>query len=143
MHVTEAATAPANQTGRHQRRRQSGRHTHHRVAAAAALATVGILATACSSSPARDAAAGSGRPTITISSFAYHPATLTVRPGAHVTVTNTDAVAHTLTSRSGAFNTGLIQPGQSVTIVAPTKDGTYPYYCTVHQFMTGTLVVSG
>jgi plastocyanin len=142
MHVTEHPAAGAPRAGRHQRHRRAGRRTYRRVAAAAALAAAGILAAACSSSPAPDAAR-SGGPAITISSFAYHPATLTVRPGAHVTVTNTDAVAHTLTSRSGAFDTGLVQPGQSVTIVAPTKDGTYPYYCTVHQYMSGTLVVSG
>ena len=66
-----------------------------------------------------------------------------MHPGAHVTVTNTDKVAHTLTARSGTFDTGLIQPGQSVTIIAPSADGTYPYFCSVHQYMSGTLVVAG
>ena len=110
-----------------------------RAAAAVALAAAGVLAAACSSAPAATPAG----PTITISNFAFRPATLTVHPGAHVRVANTDTVAHTLTARSGAFDTGLIQPGQSVTIIAPSADGTYPYYCSVHQYMSGVLVVSG
>ncbi len=49
-----------------------------------------------------DAGPGGG-PTITISNYAYSPTNLTVEPGATVTVTNQDGVAHTVTSQS-AFN---------------------------------------
>lgn len=120
------------------RRRLAGR----RAVAVVALAAAGALGAACSSTPSPATGTPAG-PTITISNFAFKPATLTVHPGAHVRVVNTDTVAHTLTSRSGTFDTGLVQPGQSVTIIAPSADGTYPYYCTVHQYMSGTLVVSG
>ena len=137
---TPAHTAPTDHHAPRSRRRRAGR----RAVAAVALAAAGVLVAACSSSASAGHAAGtSAGPTITISNFAYHPATLTVHPGAHVTVTNTDKVAHTLTARSGMFDTGLIQPGQSVTIIAPSADGTYPYFCSVHQYMSGTLVVAG
>jgi plastocyanin len=59
-----------------------------------------------------------------------------------VTVTNHDSVAHTLTSKSGGFDTGDIQAGQSKTFTAPNRAGSYPYICTIHQYMTGTLTVS-
>jgi len=90
---------------------------------------------------------GSGSPggavqAITIKTFAFSPSSLTVAPGASVTVTNDDSVAHTLTSKSGDFDTGDIQAGQSKTFTAPNKAGSYPYICSIHQYMTGTLTVS-
>ena len=39
------------------------------------------------------------------------------------------------------FNTGLIQPGQAKFIVAPKQPGGYPFFCQVHHFMTGMMVV--
>ena len=84
-----------------------------------------------------------GAHAITIKNFAFAPSTLTVAPGATVTVTNKDQVAHTVTSSKGGFNTGDIQPGQSKTITAPNTPGSYPYICSIHQYMTGTLIVSG
>jgi len=79
---------------------------------------------------------------IVISNFDFSPMSLTVAPGAKVTVVNRDSTAHTLTAASGdAFNTGDIGPGKSGTFVAPTKPGSYPYICSIHQFMHGTLTV--
>ena len=86
--------------------------------------------------------AGGGGKAITINNFAFSPSGITVAPGATVTVTNRDSVAHTVTSTSGGFDTGDIQAGQSKTFTAPNKAGTYPYICTIHQYMTGTLTVS-
>jgi plastocyanin len=83
-----------------------------------------------------------GGTTVTIQNFAFSPMRLKVAPGATVTVTNKDSVAHTLTGSSGGFNTGDIPAGQSTTFTAPTKPGTYSYLCNIHQYMTGTLTVS-
>lgn len=80
--------------------------------------------------------------TISIENFAYHPDTLRVKPGATVTVVNRDGVTHTLTSLTGAFNTGDISAGQTVHFTAPTKAGSYPYRCNIHEFMTGNLIVA-
>ena len=55
---------------------------------------------------------------------------------------NKDNVAHTVTSITGAFDTGDVQGGSSAHFTAPNKPGTYPYRCGIHQFMTGTLVVT-
>jgi plastocyanin len=87
--------------------------------------------------------AATGAHAITIKNFAFAPSTLTVAPGTTVTVTNRDQVAHTVTSSKGGFDTGDIQPGQSKTITAPNTPGSYPYICSIHQYMTGTLIVSG
>ena len=80
--------------------------------------------------------------TIVIKSFSFSPNTLTVKPGAAVLVTNEDSVAHTVTSTTGAFDTGQINGGSAGQLTAPTTPGTYPYRCSDHQYMTGTLVVS-
>jgi plastocyanin len=106
-----------------------------------------LVLAACSSNssaPATSAkSSSSGSSAITIQSFAFSPKSITVAPGATVTVTNKDQVAHTVTSSSGGFNTGDIDAGASKTFKAPTKPGRYAYICSIHQFMMGTLVVSG
>ena len=89
------------------------------------------------------ASSAAGAHTITIKNFAFSPSTVTVAPGDRVTVTNDDQVAHTVTSAKGGFDTGDIAAGQSKTITAPNNPGDYPYICSIHQYMTGTLVVSG
>jgi len=89
---------------------------------------------------ARAHAAATG--TIAISNFMFIPAHLTVAPGASVTVVNRDDVTHTLTSTSGRFDTKGVAPGASVTITAPSTPGTYPYICSIHQYMSGTLTVA-
>jgi plastocyanin len=65
-----------------------------------------------------------------------------VKAGQTITVTNKDSVAHTLTDRNGAFNTGAIQGGGSTTFVAPSMAGSYQLKCTFHPSMSGTLVVT-
>ncbi|MYZ34389.1 hypothetical protein GT002_04525 [Streptomyces sp. SID4917] len=74
--------------------------------------------------------------------FAFMPAALTVAPGARITVTNKDDTAHTVTATAGkAFDTGTVDAGRTVTFTAPAKAGVYPYICTIHPFMKGTLTV--
>jgi plastocyanin len=77
---------------------------------------------------------------LAISGYAFHPATITVAPGAKVTFTNHDKTAHTATSTGSAFDSGTLKPGQSATVTL-RKPGTYTYYCQFHAFMRGTIVV--
>jgi plastocyanin len=81
--------------------------------------------------------------TIVIKNFMFSPDSLTVSPGAVVTVKNEDSVTHTLTDKTdqNTFNTGPVGPNQTKTFKAPDKSGSYPFFCTIHQYMTGTLVV--
>ena len=119
----------------------------------ALLMIVGALLTGCGSSSKSSAPAttsggsagstggGTSGDVIVIKNFAYAPVSITVKPGATVTVKNEDVAAHTVTDGS-KFDTGDIAPGASKTFTAPTTAGSYPYICTIHQFMHGTLVVS-
>ncbi|HEY2443358.1 MAG TPA: cupredoxin domain-containing protein [Streptosporangiaceae bacterium] len=121
-------------------------HNRRRVLAAAGLTAIMPLA-ACGGSTvpghagSSPAAAGAG--TIVIKNFMFHPMSLTVSPGATITIRNEDPTTHTLTDKADPtlFGTGDVGPGQTKTITAPGKAGSYPYICTIHQFMAGALVV--
>lgn len=120
-----------------------------RLLAVLASAALALSLTACSSSPTSSNASASAPgatavkgTTVVIKNFAFTPQTLTVRPGVKITVVNKDNVTHTLTSDSGVWDTGDIPGGTSAHFTAPSKPGRYPYRCTIHQFMTGTLIVS-
>lgn len=74
--------------------------------------------------------------------FAFVPAMLTVKAGEKITFTNRDGAKHSVTSTDGtSFDTGLLGKDESATFTAPTKPGSYPFYCTLHPNMKGTLVV--
>jgi plastocyanin len=112
--------------------------------------TTALVLTGCGGSSGSPAAAGpqagtgNSADTIVIKNFMFSPAHLTVPPGATVHIHNEDSVTHTLTDKSdpGLFSTGDIPAGQTKAIKAPAKAGSYSYICMIHQFMTGTLVVS-
>ena len=117
---------------------------------ALALAACGSGSTASATASASASATGSSASektgttdTITIKNFMFSPDSLTVAPGAVVTVRNEDSVTHTLTDKTdqSTFNTGPVGPNQAKTFKAPGKAGSYPFFCMIHQYMTGTLVV--
>ena len=81
---------------------------------------------------------------------AYEPASLTVKKGDAIEVVNEDSVPHTVTSGTGLedpnagqmFDTSIITPAASAQLAtADIEAGEYDYHCTVHPFMTGTLIV--
>ncbi len=114
----------------------------------AAVIVVAVTGLALGHSRGGSAPTPSGAPTsgktahLTIANYAFAPTALTVRTGATVTVTNTDSTAHTVTATSGAFDSGTLQPGQSVHLRLKTP-GSYTYICQFHAFMTGTIEVAG
>lgn len=69
------------------------------------------------------------------------PASVTVAKGSTVKWTNSDAMAHTVTSDDGTtFNSGTVAAGASYSYQANTA-GTFPYHCNFHSGMKGTLIV--
>ncbi len=76
------------------------------------------------------------------SSLGYSPDTIHIVIGVNNTVvwTNNDNVTHTVTSTTGVFNSGLIPPGQSWNYTF-TYPGVFNYYCTIHPWMKGTVIV--
>lgn len=115
------------------------------LALGAALATTTLEAGAGTGGPSPTAtlsARTTSRPaTIVISNFMYHPMRLVVAPGQPIRVENRDSVVHTLTSTTGAFNSGNIPAHGQRTVRAPRRHGVYHYICAIHQFMTGEVVV--
>lgn len=79
---------------------------------------------------------------ITISSYSYHPAALTISAGDTVTWTNQDSVGHDVTITRGPvlFHSPLLSQGQSFSYTF-TVAGPYTYICSVHPDMTATLTV--
>jgi predicted secreted protein with PEFG-CTERM motif len=78
----------------------------------------------------------------------FGPNPITVAPGTEVTWMNTDTVSHTVTSgkvtdddAGSLFDSGLIKKGASFKFTF-ANEGTYDYFCTVHPWMTGQVIVS-
>jgi amicyanin len=78
-------------------------------------------------------------------SFAFSPASLTIKAGTTVTWKNTTAAAHTVTSDDGkTFDSGTSNPitAQSGTFSFTfTTAGTFAYHCAIHPFMKATIIV--
>jgi plastocyanin len=79
-------------------------------------------------------------PNVEIKNDAFAPSTMTITAGETVTFTNDDDDAHTVTATDGTFDSkGLDTKGRwRHTFVKP---GTYTYFCQLHPFMKGTIVV--
>jgi plastocyanin len=80
--------------------------------------------------------------TITIAGMAFSPATASVRAGSAVRWHNADTITHTATDNGGAFDTGPIAPGATSGAVTLNTAGTFPYHCSIHPSMVGTLDVT-
>ncbi len=80
---------------------------------------------------------------VTIQNFAFSPANITVKAGTKVTWTNNDSVAHTVTETDGKTGPASsdVNPGETYSFTFSTP-GTYQYYCSIHQSMLGTVVVT-
>jgi cytochrome c oxidase subunit 2 len=81
---------------------------------------------------------------------AYDPDSLTVKVGDTIAVENEDIAPHTVTNGKDAadpnmgklFDTSIINAGDSGEIVTTDlQPGEYPYFCSVHPYMTGALTV--
>jgi hypothetical protein len=79
---------------------------------------------------------------VTISNYAFGPASLSVPVGATVTWTNNDPDGHTATSDAGAFDSGRIGQGGTFSHTFGAA-GTYTYHCAFHGSlgMVGTISV--
>ena len=72
----------------------------------------------------------------------YSPRDLSVTLGTAVTWVNRDTVTHTVTSQAGGmFDSGSLSTGGTFKFTFPAT-GTFPYYCAVHPWMKGTIVVT-
>ncbi len=117
------------------------------------LATAALLSLAAASSPLPAA----DTVIVQISNFKFQPETITVTPGTTVRWANKDDVDHDVTSGTtitgraarnadkvkhpdGRFQSGLFGKKGAYT-VRFEKTGAYPYFCNIHPFMSGSVVV--
>jgi plastocyanin len=117
----------------------------------------GENATTTTPAPPATTAATTAAATLTIPQGAsvqgnpsYEPDSLTVKVGDTIAVDNKDTTPHTVTNGKDAtdpnmgklFDTSIINAGDSADVVtADLKPGEYPYFCSVHPYMTGSLTV--
>ncbi|MBI5421726.1 cupredoxin domain-containing protein [Candidatus Peregrinibacteria bacterium] len=90
-------------------------------------------------SPAKPKVAPPSAPKlVTISNFEFSPSQLTINKGETVKWVNKDSAPHTVTS--DAFKSNQLQQNNFYTETF-TKPGTYPYHCTFHPSMVGSILV--
>jgi plastocyanin len=90
--------------------------------------------------PATTAGGAAAGNAVTIASFAFTPASITVKVGDKVTWTNNDSTAHTVTADDTSFTSGDLAQGASFSFTF-TKAGTFPYHCSIHPSMKAAVVV--
>ena len=104
------------------------------ILAAFALLVLGLASSA-------SAAPNAATQNVTIASFAFGPATVTINAGDSVKWMNLDGAAHSAVGQGGSFNTGTLVTNQSATITFNTA-GTFAYVCGIHgASMSGAVVV--
>jgi len=106
------------------------------LAAAAVAAAIGVAGFG-------DAAQAPAAPakTVKITMFKFQPRRLVVKPGTRITWVNRDGDPHTVTSTKGrALHSQALDTGKRYSVVV-RKPGTYSYFCKIHPFMHGVVVV--
>ena len=80
--------------------------------------------------------------TVTIENLAFHPNCFKAAASAAITIDNKDTLTHTFTIDGTpvnvTINAGTTFNGQS----AGLAPGTYPFHCSIHTQMTGTVIVT-
>ena len=118
------------------------------VAATVLIFAFGLLAAACGggSSGTTATTAETGTTTgggttaqVIMKNRAYDPATVTIKVGDTVTWVNQDAPQHDVVADNGEFKSKLFDKGGAFSFTF-TKAGTYPYHCSIHPGMTGTVI---
>jgi plastocyanin len=79
---------------------------------------------------------------IGIDNFAFNPKSLTVRAGQTVTWTNHDDVPHRIQSANDKFPPSSVLDTRALYTVPLTTAGEYPYFCSLHPKMIGTISVT-
>ena len=89
---------------------------------------------------------GSATPGCENTDNCFIPSTVVITAGGTVTWENTDNAAHTATSGSpsdgpdGVWDSSLMMVNGSYSVTLD-DEGTYPYFCMVHPWMQGTVIV--
>ena len=78
---------------------------------------------------------------IEIKSFAFNPASMAVSNGTTIAWIQLDGAPHTVTSVTGiVLDSPVLSKGQSYNYTF-NKTGTFEYYCKIHPYMKGSIIV--
>jgi plastocyanin len=77
---------------------------------------------------------------VKIDNFSFGPQSIRIAAGTTVKWTNRDDIPHTVVSTDGVFKSRVLDTDESFSFTFP-KPGNYPYFCSVHPKMTGTVAV--
>ncbi len=77
---------------------------------------------------------------VSIEGFEYIPASITISAGDTVVWTNMDSAEHTVTEDNNIFDSGSMNNDDTYNRTF-NEEGTYNYYCTLHPYMKGTIIV--
>jgi plastocyanin len=102
---------------------------------AGSLALLGVVA-----SPGATLGASAAAVTVHIRGFAFVPSMVRVVSGTVVRFVNDDSEAHTVTSTNRSFDSGGLDTGD-VWNHTFSKAGTFSYFCALHPYMKGSVVV--
>jgi len=127
----------------------------HNKAIFLAMLSIGVLSTIAPSAFAQTVSvpAGTSVPGCEETNECWDPAVITVDVGATVTWSNDDSAAHTVTAGDlsvdpdtvgselpNGFDSSLFMAGTTFEVTFDTA-GTYPYFCQVHPWMAGMVIV--
>ncbi|HEY5225619.1 MAG TPA: cupredoxin family copper-binding protein [Methylovirgula sp.] len=85
-------------------------------------------------------AAATGADEVTFDNFAFTPQILQVKAGTTVTFVNHDDIPHSVVSETGAFRSRALDTDEKYTFTF-AKAGEFAYFCGLHPFMKGKVVV--
>jgi len=78
---------------------------------------------------------------VSIPGFSFDPAVLSIEEGMTVKWTNNHTIPHTSTSDDAIWDSGSLSPGAAFSYTFDSL-GTFPYHCTFHPTMLGTITVT-
>src|SRR5215204_2500766 len=78
---------------------------------------------------------------VSIQDFFFSPANVTVEAGTTVTWVNEGNVPHTVTSDDGQFDSVVLMPGFSYTVMFDGR-GTISFHCAIHPALSGSATVA-
>jgi uncharacterized protein (TIGR03118 family) len=98
----------------------------------------GLLGSLAVTTPA--SAPGPTNQALNIANFAFVPDPVTVGAGSTLVWTNQDGTTHTVVADDGSFRSSGLAKDATFSMQLNTP-GTYPYHCSIHPFMKGTITV--
>jgi plastocyanin len=98
--------------------------------------TGGIVTTV----PSGGGSTGGATVEVKMEGMAFSPQTVTIKVGDTVNWTNMDQPPHNAVAVDKSWQTSTFATGESGSVTFATA-GTFPYICTIHPNMTGTVIV--